>query len=234
MATIDPSTAAQQALFDKLGISTSTGKPTNPKLGNSNLGQDEFLKLMTTQLQNQDPFAPMDNGDFIAQMAQFSSVTGIREVSTGITNLSDEMKKLRVATASNLLGHSVLVPGNIARPDADGEINGVIDMPSASSTTRVSFSDAETGEFLHQIDLGSQPSGLVGFSWADIPPETLAKRHAIKVDVAVDVGKGQQNLTPSVFARVLSASAAGPTNNDMMLDVQDYGEITVSDITKFR
>ena len=189
---------------------------------------------MTTQLQNQDPFAPMDNGDFIAQMAQFSSVTGIREVSSGITNLSDEMKKLRVATASNLLGHSVLVPGNIARPDADGEINGVIDMPSASSTTRVSFSDAETGEFLHQIDLGSQPSGLVGFSWADIPPETLAKRHAIKVDVAVDVGKGQQNLTPSVFARVLSASAAGPTNNDMMLDVQDYGEITVSDITKFR
>ena len=59
MATIDPSNAAQQALFDKLGISTSTGKTTNAKLGNSNLGQDEFLKLMTTQLQNQDPFATM-------------------------------------------------------------------------------------------------------------------------------------------------------------------------------
>ncbi|WP_333869068.1 flagellar hook assembly protein FlgD [Cypionkella sp.] len=234
MATIDPSNAAQQALFDKLGISTSTGKTTNAKLGNSNLGQDEFLKLMTTQLQNQDPFAPMDNGDFIAQMAQFSSVTGIREISTGITALSDEMKKLRVATASNLLGHSVLVPGNIARPDSNGEINGVIDLPAASSTTRVSFSDAETGEYLYQLDLGSQPSGLVGFSWTDIPPETLAKRHAIQVDVAVDIGKGQENLQPSVFARVLAASAAGTRSDDMMLDVQDYGEIATSDITKFR
>ena len=234
MATIDPSTSAQQALFDKLGISTTTGKTTNANVGNSNLGQDEFLKLMTTQLQNQDPFAPMDNGDFIAQMAQFSSVTGIREVSSGITALADEMEKLRVATASNLLGHSVLVPGNIARPDTNGEINGVIDLPAASSTTRVSFSDAETGEYLHQLDLGSQPSGLVGFSWTDIPPETLAKRHAIQVDVAVDIGKGQENLQPSVFARVLAASAAGTRSDDMMLDVQDYGEIATSDITKFR
>ena len=120
MSSIDPS-AAQTALFEKLGIS----KNTEAKQGGSDtLGQSDFLKLMTTQLQNQDPFAPMDNGDFIAQMAQFSSVTGIREISTGITALSDEMKKLRVATASNLLGHSVLVPGNIARPDSNGDING--------------------------------------------------------------------------------------------------------------
>lgn len=234
MATVDTSAAAQQALFDKLGISTNSGKPTNANVGNTNLGQDEFLKLMTTQLQNQDPFAPMDNGDFIAQMAQFSSVTGIREVSAGITALSDEMKKMRVATATNLLGHSVLVPGNIARPDTNGEINGVIDLPAASSTTRVSFSDAETGEYLYQLDLGSQPSGLVGFSWTDIPAETLAKRHAIQVDVAVDVGKGQENLKPSVFARVLAASAGGATSNDVMLDVQDYGEIATSSVTKFR
>ena len=65
MATVDSNNAAQQALFDKLGISTTSGSKPNAKLGNGNLGQDEFLKLMTTQLQNQDPFAPMENGDFI-------------------------------------------------------------------------------------------------------------------------------------------------------------------------
>ena len=76
MSSIDPS-AAQTALFEKLGISTN--KDVN-KAGSDRLGQSDFLKLMTTQLQNQDPFAPMDNGDFIAQMAQFSTVTGIEEV----------------------------------------------------------------------------------------------------------------------------------------------------------
>ena len=52
------------------------------------LGQSDFLKLMTTQLQNQDPFAPMDNGDFIAQMAQFSTVTGIQEMNGSLGKIS--------------------------------------------------------------------------------------------------------------------------------------------------
>ena len=65
-------------ILNKLGVKTQdqAQKPTNK----NNLGQEDFLKLMTTQLQNQDPFAPMDNGDFIAQMAQFSTVTGIKEI----------------------------------------------------------------------------------------------------------------------------------------------------------
>ena len=83
MSSIDPS-AAQTALFEKLGIS----KNTDAKQGSSDtLGQSDFLKLMTTQLQNQDPFAPMDNGDFIAQMAQFSTVTGIEEVNSSLKTL---------------------------------------------------------------------------------------------------------------------------------------------------
>ena len=84
---------------------------------------------MTTQLQNQDPFAPMDNGDFIAQMAQFSTVTGIQEVNNSIGQLVDEFDQARIATASNLLGHSVLVPGDIGRADEEGQLHGVLDLP---------------------------------------------------------------------------------------------------------
>ena len=63
-------------ILTKLGINSSD-EAAAAKKDSSVLGQAEFLKLMTAQLQNQDPFAPMDNGDFIAQMAQFSTVTGI-------------------------------------------------------------------------------------------------------------------------------------------------------------
>ena len=72
---------------------------------------------MTTQLQNQDPFAPMDNGDFIAQMAQFSTVTGITEINSNLTNLGSKLEPNRVATAAQFLGHSVLVPGQVVSPD---------------------------------------------------------------------------------------------------------------------
>ena len=68
---------------------------------------------MTTQLQNQDPFAPMDNGDFIAQMAQFSTVTGIQEMNSSIGKLVEEFDQARIATAANLLGNAVLVQGTM-------------------------------------------------------------------------------------------------------------------------
>ena len=63
-------------ILEKIGVKTPDNTPKTPK----SLGQEDFLKLMTTQLQNQDPFAPMENGEFIAQMAQFSTVTGITEM----------------------------------------------------------------------------------------------------------------------------------------------------------
>ena len=89
MTTIDPN-SAQTALFEKLGISKQSEAQKATK---DTLGQSDFLKLMTTQLQNQDPFAPMDNGDFIAQMAQFSTVTGIEEVNGSLKRLVEELNE---------------------------------------------------------------------------------------------------------------------------------------------
>jgi flagellar basal-body rod modification protein FlgD len=62
---------AQKEILDKLGI-RSASDVTNES--SDALGQEDFLTLMTAQLQNQDPMAPMDNGDFIAQMSQFSQL----------------------------------------------------------------------------------------------------------------------------------------------------------------
>ena len=91
MTTIDPN-SAQAALFEKLGITKQAG---TQKASKDTLGQSDFLKLMTTQLQNQDPFAPMDNGDFIAQMAQLSTVTGIQEINNSIGQTSHEPQHQR-------------------------------------------------------------------------------------------------------------------------------------------
>ena len=66
-------------ILDQLGIN-KTKEKFAPREVKDQLGQEDFLKLMTVQLQNQDPFAPVDNADFIAQMAQFSTVTGITQM----------------------------------------------------------------------------------------------------------------------------------------------------------
>ena len=228
MTTID---AAQSALYEKLGINQNT----DVKKGSSDsLGQNDFLKLMTTQLQNQDPFAPMDNGDFIAQMAQFSTVTGITEVNSSLEKLVDKFDQGRIATAANLLGHSVLVPGSISRADENGELRGVLDLPQATSMAKIIISDADSGEELNVMDLGPQAAGLVGFTWKDIPEEIKAANKRIQIDATINFGEGPQQLNPSVYARVLSASVGSGESENVLIDVEDFGEMDVSTAVNFR
>ena len=101
----DPTSQSQlDSILKKLGVQ----KEDNGSRGNKDtLGQSDFLKLMTTQLQNQDPFAPMENAEFIAQMAQFSTVTGITEMGAELKGIADQLGEFRIATAANLLGNSV-------------------------------------------------------------------------------------------------------------------------------
>jgi flagellar basal-body rod modification protein FlgD len=174
----------------------------------------------------------MDNADFIAQMAQFSTVTGITDMGQTLKGMSDQLQEFRIATASNLLGHSVLVPGNLARPDENGEIHGVLDLPSSASTSNIRFTN-EQGEILHQVEMGAQPRGLVGFSWMDIPSEIFESGDVIRVEAYADTGSGLEAVSPSVFADVLAATT-GNGLDGVQLDVRDYGTISASEVIKFR
>ena len=230
MTTIDPN-SAQAALFEKLGLN----KQSDAQKANSDkLGQSDFLKLMTTQLQNQDPFAPMDNGDFIAQMAQFSTVTGIQDMNASLGKLVEEFDQARIATASNLLGHSVLVPGNIGRPDDEGELHGVLDLPEATISTQLNYVDADTKHSLFKEDLGPRAAGLVGFKWSDIPEEILESNKRIKIEALIDTGNGPEQLSPSIYSKVISASVGTGETKQVLLNVEDYGDLDVSSAVNFR
>ena len=230
MSSIDPTSQAQlDTILKRLGVNGEEDKKPKHK---ETLGQSDFLKLMTTQLQNQDPFAPMENAEFIAQMAQFSTVTGITEMGTELKGIAEQLGEFRIATAANLLGNSVMIPGNYARPDAKGEIHGMLDLPSASGVTNLTFSNA-AGDLLHHMELGPQAAGLVGFAWQDIPQNVLEGGDAIRIEAFADMGEGMQSLTPSVYAEILAASTGDPRTG-VMLDIRDYGSVRAADITKFR
>ena len=230
MSNIDPSQQSLSAILNKLGINSS--EKSNVPKAKDQLGQEDFLKLMTTQLQNQDPFAPMENGEFIAQMAQFSTVTGITSMDESLKNVAAKLGETRIATAANMLGHSVLVPGKIARADDDGSINGVIDLPSAATNVNVVFK-SQSGEILDTINLGNQSSGLVGFAWHGAPRDMIENDEPIFVEAYANSGKGMEGVSSSIFAEVLSSSA-GDGNSGVMLDVRDYGTISANEVIKFR
>ena len=217
-------------ILNKLGVKT---QDEAQKPGNKNsLGQEDFLKLMTTQLQNQDPFAPMDNGDFIARMAQFSTVTGITEINNNLTNLGSKLEPNRVATAAQFLGHSVLVPGQVVSPDDKGEIHGVVDLPAYSNDVGVTFTNP-SGEIVHSLTLGSQEKGLVGFSWTDIPDEIKKNKTRLTIQAYAGNGEASDGISTAVYNKVIAASA--PKNSeDVILETKDYGEISANDAIKLK
>ena len=229
----DISKTSEQSLnniLNKLGVKTQEEAAKGNK--KTALGQEDFLKLMTTQLQNQDPFAPMDNGDFIAQMAQFSTVTGITEINTNLTNLGDKLEPNRIATAASFLGTSVLVPGQTVTPDDNGEIHGVIDLPASSTNVGLTISNTK-GEVFHTIDLGSQTKGLVGFSWTDIPEDIIRSNQKLSLQAFAGNGNATDGLSTAVYNKVISASTP-KDSDDVLLELKDFGEISSSEAIKLK
>ncbi|MDK2760222.1 MAG: flagellar hook capping protein [Sphingopyxis sp.] len=72
-------------------ITTNNNPVINPKGTGQQMGQSDFLRLMTAQLSQQDPFNPVDNQQMVAQMAQFSSLAGISETNTALQKISDQL-----------------------------------------------------------------------------------------------------------------------------------------------
>jgi len=77
------------------------------KKDNGELGKDAFLQILITQLQNQDPTNPMDDREFIAQMAQFSSLEQMQNMTKAMENLLVSQQETQLMSYSNFVGKSV-------------------------------------------------------------------------------------------------------------------------------
>lgn len=137
------------------------------------LGQEDFLKLMIAQFRNQDPFEPMDNGEFLGQLAQFGTVNGIDELKTSFTELGAAIQSEQVLQAANLVGRSVLATSDVGYLPPEGTLSGAIDLPEAAGGVQVEITDA-AGEIVKQINLGVQQAGLAAFEWDGRDADGLA------------------------------------------------------------
>ncbi len=130
----------------------------------SDLGQDDFLTLMITQFQNQDPFEPMDNGEFLGQLAQFSTVNGIESLNEGFASLAGSLQNEQALQAANLVGHRILASSDVGFLETGGSISGAVNLDSSASHVQVEITDIN-GELVQRIDLGAQTAGLARFTW---------------------------------------------------------------------
>jgi flagellar basal-body rod modification protein FlgD len=234
-STSGTSAASQQtldALLAKLGVKSTTDASASTT-HKTQLDQGDFLKLMTAQLSNQDPFNPQTNDQMIAQMAQFSTVSGISQLNTTMNGVATELSQNRIATAATFVGKTVLVPGNTAMTDSSGAISGAIDLPSDVSSLTVNIS-TPAGQLVKTLNLGANSAGLVGFSWdgKDSKGQSVGE-DTYTVQALMIAGGKSASATVDVYAPVTEASfpTGSTSTNDMTLKVGGLtGSVKVSDI----
>lgn len=137
---------------------------SSPVKTRNQLGQEEFLKLMTTQLTHQDPGKPLESGDFLAQIAQFSTVSGIKDLQDSFAQFAKSARSDQGLQAGYLVGRDVLVPAKEGLLAAGGSLEGQLTVPGPASNVTVEILDSN-GQTVKKIELGSQSDGNVAFNW---------------------------------------------------------------------
>jgi flagellar basal-body rod modification protein FlgD len=144
----------------------STASATSAALG-STMDQADFLKLLTTQLQAQDPTNPMDNSQFVSQLAQFSQLASMQDLNTSVNNLSGQitssLQTSQVLGSVGLVGRHVLVP-SASLSYAGSTVSGAVGVTDTASDVQLVIKDG-SGKVVRTLDLGAQQSGLANFSW---------------------------------------------------------------------
>ena len=209
---------------------STTAAPTS-EVGNQSLGQEEFLELMTAQLENQDPFSPMDNADFIGQMAQFGTVSGIGDLNAAFDSFATTMQSQMLVDASNIVGKSVLTEGDTLALNAEGEARGVVKLDTNVDSLTINIEN-EAGSLVRTIRMSAQPEGDLAFTWDGLNDEgeRLAEGN-YTLSVTGSVRGETQGFTPYVYGEVESVSI-GRSQSEMVLHVSGVGAKSMDDVVE--
>lgn len=212
--------------FDLAGLSLPTAETGVRK---KELGQEEFLELMLAQIENQDPFEPMENGAFVAQLAQFSTVTGLTEISSSVAALSDVLLENQTMQASTMVGRSVLVESGESVLPSAGPLRASVELPVDAASAQVSIT-GPNGQLVHQFGVTGQPGSLVNFSWDGITNDgeaALPGRYTVK---AVS-NNGKASIDAPTFTEVQVVSVSlDPSGSGSLITTEDGRQLRLTQV----
>ena len=184
--------------------------------------QDRFLKLLVTQLQNQDPLSPMDNAQLTSQLAQINTVSGIATLNTSVQALSSRFLQMQTLQGASLIGKDVIVPGNkLDIADCIGQCG--FELTSAADAVKVEVLSS-AGRVLDTLNLGAQSGGTHSFNWA-----TGSADAASNLTFRITASSGATTLASTALMRD-KVTAVSTSGDALMLELQNNGTVAYSTV----
>jgi flagellar basal-body rod modification protein FlgD len=215
-------------MVNSVGSSAAIGQAATTAQKTS-LGQSDFLKLMVSQMQNQDPTNPSSSGDFLSQMAQFSTNDSINKMQASIQQLVGSLQSNQALGASALVGRKVMVNSNSLNLGTEGDAKASVKMVNGLTNLTASVY-AANGALVKTIPIGTPAAGNYEFSWDGTNDQgERAASGAYTLKVNANYGGQTGALQTMVQANVDSVSL-GQNGDGLKLNVAGIGPVSLSDV----
>lgn len=230
---------AVNSVFSDLSIT----KKQESQPQSNELGQDAFLQLMITQMENQSPLDPQDNTQFISQLAQFSSVESLDKLNNNFDSFTNNFVANQALQASTLVGRSVTVPTDTTRLDMGGIVSMSSDIPASSSEVNLNIY-SESGALIDEIPLGAHPAGELILRWdgrgAELNGEPLPWLSSnpegqppgtYKFELTARIDGEETAMETALSANVNSVTVGA--NGTLSLNLAGVGSVSLADVKQF-
>ena len=229
MTTTSATSAASPSLPP--GILKYEDEIAKPKATSTGASQQDFLKLFTTQLQNQNPLDPTKNEAFVAQLAQFSQLEATTNMATQLTTFVTSMSGDRMLSGATMIGQKVAVDGAPVVMSGGQPVQGIIDLPAGAEGMRLEILDSQ-GNLVREQIAGPQTPGEVTLTWDGLDSSGAAVadgNYAFKATIT----SGGQTTNPTVktLATVRSISQVD-AKSPLMLQVDGGLSVALSDVKR--
>jgi flagellar basal-body rod modification protein FlgD len=223
MSTTDP--LAAYAAQTQAALAAAQAKKSA-----NNLGIEDFLTLMTTQLKNQDPMKPLEGTEFVAQLAQFGAVSGIQQMQTSIESLAASLRSTQMLNGATLVGREVLVPAEGFTLTQGIAVAGEVTAPAGTSSLEVRITDA-SGQVVRTMRLPAG-AGTKTFSWDGLYGDgTPAASGEYQIEAIASGPGGNESLEVLMSGKVSSVTidSAGA---GLTLNTAGLGSVAMADVRR--
>ena len=231
--------AAADSIFNDLSIAKTQQKEKK----DNELGQSAFLELMITQLENQDPLSPQENTEFIAQLAQFSSVESLDKLNNNFDSFTNNFVANQALQASSLVGRQVTVPADRTELPHNGVVSASVEIPASTGDVLINIY-SESGSLVDQISTGPQAAGELNLRWdglnAEVNGELLDWKSShedgvepgnYRFEVTTSVDGVETQIDTALSANVNSVTVGA--DGSLMLNLAGLGPVSLADVKQF-
>lgn len=197
--------------------------------------RDNFMTLLITQLENQDPLNPMENSEMTSQLAQINTVSGIEKLNETLSGITSQIDAGQTLQATGLIGQGVLVPGDrvLLETDGEGEAHTTpfgIELEESADNVRVTVHGSD-GQVINRYDIGAVSAGVESFDWDGKTREgDTAVPGAYRV--SVEATRGDDSLKAETLNYAVVGGVTPPDDDGgVRLDLGAvYGQVTLDQV----